>query len=221
FWAKNRMNLYEELVHIPLFLHNPRAPELDGTRSLSLTHTIEIEKTFLDLHGVEPAAEMQGFSLLSMRQGEKRRKAALFGYFGGAVNVTDGRYSYHLFPESIADQEIYQYTVMPTHIWAPFSVGELSQATLARPFDFTKGVPLLKVPVTERSPMYNNYGPGALLESDTRLYDLATDPEQSQPIHDAAVEDRMRRLMIELMAVNDAPPEAYARVGLSREGILA
>ena len=27
FWAKNRMNLYEELVHIPLFLHDPRAPE--------------------------------------------------------------------------------------------------------------------------------------------------------------------------------------------------
>ena len=26
FWAKNRMNLYEELVHIPLFMHDPRAP---------------------------------------------------------------------------------------------------------------------------------------------------------------------------------------------------
>ena len=25
FWAKNRMNLYEEIVHIPLFVHDPRA----------------------------------------------------------------------------------------------------------------------------------------------------------------------------------------------------
>ena len=26
FWAKNRMNLYEEIAHIPLFIHDPRAP---------------------------------------------------------------------------------------------------------------------------------------------------------------------------------------------------
>ena len=27
FWAKNRMNLYEEIVHIPLFVHDPRHPQ--------------------------------------------------------------------------------------------------------------------------------------------------------------------------------------------------
>ena len=36
--------------------------------------------------------------------------------------------------------------------------------TLSPPLAFTKGAALLKVPVIARSPMYNNYGPGALLE---------------------------------------------------------
>ena len=30
--------------------------------------------------------------------------------------------------------------------------------------------------------MYNNYGPGGLLENETRLYDLETDPGQEQPL---------------------------------------
>jgi hypothetical protein len=208
--------MYEELVHIPLFVHDPRAPELAGTRSDALTQSVDMAKTFLEFFGVEPAPEMGGHSLLSMRKGEQRREAVIFGYFGGAVNITDGHHSYHLFPEDLENQEIYQYTLMPTHIFEPFSVEELQSATLAEPFDFTKGVPLLKVPVTSRSPINNNYGPGALLEKDTRLYDLDADPRQQKPIRDAAVEDRMRRLMARLMADNDAPPEAFARLGLTQ-----
>jgi hypothetical protein len=70
------------------------------------------------------------------------------------------------------------------------------------------------VPVIRRSPMYANYGPGAILESDTRLYDLQTDPGQERPLRDAALEARMVRLMRELMAQNEAPSEAYARLAL-------
>ncbi len=57
---------------------------------------------------------------------------------------------------------------MPTHIWEPFTPGELAQASLADPLPFTKGAPVLKIPVTERSPMFDNYGPGALLENEVR-----------------------------------------------------
>ena len=82
---------------------------------------------------------------------------------------------------------------MPTHIFEPFTPEELSQASLAEPFPFTKGAKLLKVPVIERSPIYNVYGPGAMIENDTRLYDLATDPGQEKPMQDAGVEARLEQ----------------------------
>lgn len=209
FWAKNRMNMYEEIVHIPLFIHDPRTGK--AGRSNRLTQSIDMAPTFLDLFGVAPPPEMEGRSLL--RDGG--REAAIFGYFGGAVNVTDGRHTYHRFPEDLRGQEIFQYTVMPTHLNRRFTTEELSTATLTAPFGWTKNVPLLKVPVTERSPMYANYGPGALLESDTRLYDLLTDPGQEKPMRDSAIEARLTRLMRDLMVQNEAPPEAFARLALT------
>ena len=214
FWAKNRMNLYEEIVHIPLFAHDPRRPR-GGERVSALTQAIDIAPTVLDLFGVPAPREMEGHNLLPASGPVARREAAIFGYFGGAVNVTDGRYTYHRFPADLRRQEIYQYTVMPTHIYALFTPEELAGASLAEPFAFTKGAKLLRVPVIERSPMYNNYGPGAFIESDTRLYDLETDPGQDRPIRDDAQERRLMRLMAGLMAQNDAPPEAFRRLEIA------
>lgn len=209
FWAKNRMNMYEEIVHIPLFIHDPRNP---GARRVSrLTQSIDVGPTFLDLYGIEPPVETEGYSLLSDRE----REAVLFGYFGGAVNVTDGRYTYHRFPADLEKQEIFQYTLMPTHITQPFTPDELQASTLAAPFGWSKNVPLLKVPVIDRSPMYANYGPGALLEKDTRLYDLVSDPGQIAPLADPAVEKRMIELMKSLMQANEAPSEAFERLEIS------
>ena len=96
---------------------------------------------------------------------------------------------------------------MPTHITARFTPEELRGATLAAPFDWTKGVPLLKVPVIERSPMYHNYGPGCLLENETRLYDLVADPGQQVPLADAGRRGSgWSRRWRALMRATDAPP---------------
>jgi hypothetical protein len=218
FWAKNRMNMYEEIVHIPLFLHDPRQPKGAGDRRSALTQTIDLAPTFLGLFDVPPAAEMQGRSLLPLLEADRLlRRGALFGYFGGAINVTDGRYTYHRFPPDLRSQELYQYTLMPTHIWEPFTPEELAEASLARPMPFTKGAPVLKIPVIERSPMFDNYGPGALLESETRLYDLAVDPGQNTPLSAPEIERKMALLMRDLMCANDAPPEAYARIAITPE----
>lgn len=208
FWAKNRMNMYEEIVHIPLFVHDPRNP---GARRVSrLTQSIDVGPTFLDLYGVSAPAEAEGYSLLS----DHERDAILFGYFGGAVNVTDGRYTYHRFPADLENQEIFQYTLMPNHMAQRFTPEELASSTLSPPFGWTKQVPLLKVPVTNRSPMYSNYGPGALIEKETRLYDLASDPGQEFPLAEPDIEERMASLMSKLMRGNEAPEEAFSRLGL-------
>ncbi|CAN7670558.1 hypothetical protein [Pararhizobium sp. LjRoot238] len=104
---------------------------------------------------------------------------------------------------------------MPTHIWEPFTPEELAGASLAQPMPFTKGAPVLKIPVIERSAIFDNYGPGALLESETRLYDLADDPGQNTPLVSPEIEQAMTRLMQDLMRANDAPPEAYGRIAIA------
>src|SRR5580698_8492361 len=218
FWAKNRMNLYEEIVHIPLFVHDPGNPR-PGERSTVLTQSIDLAPTFLDLFGLPSAVEMEGHSVLAAaRSKTPLREAALFGYFGGAVNVTDGRYTYHRFPADLKTQEIFQYTVMPTHIHSMFTPEELSGASLSDGFPFTKGAKLLKIPVTERSPMFQMYGPGALLENDTRLYDLRADPGQNKPLRGSEHEARLLQLMARLMEANEAPPEAFERLELTPPG---
>jgi arylsulfatase A-like enzyme len=119
FWAKNRMNMYEEIVHVPLFVHDPTQPVSARCRRSALTQTIDIAPTFLDLFHVPAPAEMLGHSLLRLLRADVQlRQGALFGYFGGAINVTDGRYTYHRFPLDPRSQELYQYTLMPTISWS-------------------------------------------------------------------------------------------------------
>lgn len=215
FWAKSRMNLYEEIVHIPLFIYHPDHASRGGERRRVLTQTIDLAATFLDAFGATPPPEMQGRSLLPvLARDMELREAALFGYFGGAVNVTDGRFTYHRFPVDLHRQELYQYTLMPTHMWEPFSVEELRSAVLSCAFSFTKGAPVLKVPVTDRSPMYDSYGPGVLLEHDTRLYDLEKDARQERPLSDPEAEQRLIEVMRRLVIDNDGPKEVFARLGI-------
>ncbi|WP_244478802.1 MULTISPECIES: sulfatase-like hydrolase/transferase [unclassified Mesorhizobium] len=221
FWAKNRMTLYEEIAHVPLMVAHPKQ-DVAGTRRNALTQVIDLAPTFLDLFGLPPCADMTGQSLLPvLAHDTPLRDALLFGYFGGAINATDGRYTYHCYPVDADKVEINQYTLMPMHLNCMFSVEELKQTTLTREFSFSKGVPILKVPVTDRSPMYFNYGPGSLIEKETRLYDLETDPKQQRPLSDVAAETKIRDRMLDLMRLNEAPPEAFERVGARSAGQLA
>lgn len=221
FWAKNRMILYEEIAHVPLMICHPRLA-VAGTRRQALTQVIDLAPTFLDLFGIEIPPEMMGSSLLPVLERDAPiREALIFGYFGGAINATDGRYTYHCYPADAEKVEIYQYTLMPMHMNTLFSVDELKPATLTSEFSFSKGVPLLKIPVTERSVMYFNYGPGSLLEKETRLYDLETDPRQLHSLKDPAAEKSIREKMLRLMHRNEAPPEAFQRVAAQPSELAA
>ena len=63
-WAKNRMPLYEEISHIPLFFYHPKFMKLGGERRTSLTQTIDLMPTFLDLYDAPIPDEVQGYSLI-------------------------------------------------------------------------------------------------------------------------------------------------------------
>ncbi len=212
-WAKNRMPFYNEVARIPLMISLPGVP--GGHRVPALTQTIDLMPTILDLHGEAPGPHVQGRSLLPLCDGsaESVRDIALYGIFGGAINATDGRYTYFRYPEAMESRELFEYTLMPAHNRSLFTIEELAPATLHHGFDFTCGAPVLRLPAradAKRSPRQ-----GGFAEATTALYDLEGDPDQHKPLADAAVEDRLCSLMKAEMAAHDAPAELFTRFDLT------
>ncbi len=204
-WAKNTQPWYSELARTPLFIWDPRA-QRQGTMVNSLAQMIDLPATLLEFFGIERPADMQGVPLReAVATGAPARTGALFGVHGGHVNVTDGRYVYMRAPKAPDNTPLYEYTLMPTRMRRLFTPAELQDATLVEPLSFSKNSPLLKV---RGSSAVDAHGFGTL------LFDLETDPQQEHPIQDAALEERMIRLLVELMQANDAPPEQYERLGI-------
>jgi hypothetical protein len=124
---------------------------------------------------------------------------------GGHLNVTDGRYVYMRAPVHADNRPLYDYTLMPTHMRNRFDVDELQDIELAEPFSFTKGCRVMRI---AGRPWASHH------EFGTLLWDVEADPRQRQPLNDPAIEERMIRLMVQLLQQNDAPLEQYARLGL-------
>jgi arylsulfatase A-like enzyme len=213
-WGKSRMPVYQEIAHIPLFVHHPDHRSKAGERRTSLTQNVDLMPTFCELFGVSPPPEVIGRSMLPLLEADKsERTAAIYGYWGGGINITDGDYTYFCYPKNMKGQDLYQYTVMPTHMANMFSVDELSGAGLSAPFNFTKGVPLLRIPHKPRLDTEPHWFvfPEQVEETVTVLYDLQEDPGQMQPITDPKIIDRLNREMFRLMRELDAPKETILR----------
>jgi len=208
-WGKNMQPWYDENIHTPLFVWDPVSGTSD-TSNDALVQTIDLGPTLLDVFGVEPTERMQGRSLLPViRDADPGHDAALFGSFGGHVNVTDGRYVYMRAASGPENAPLYEHTLMPTHMNSRFTPDELRDAELVPPFDFTRDVPLLRVPGSAFGDP-SSFG--------TALFDLTTDPGQEQPVLDDDVELRMVGLLLDLMRANDAPASQFERLGLPRTG---
>jgi arylsulfatase A-like enzyme len=206
-WAKCVQPFYNELVHCPLCIWDPRAGAA-GLRRQSLVQTIDIPATLLEYFGCALPPDMEGRPLReTIADDAPVREAGLYGLHGGHVNVTDGRHAYMRAPAREENAPLFNYTLMPTHMRGLFSPAELAEAELAGPFRFTKGCPTLRIPSRGRAGRnYHQFG--------TLLFDLEADPHQESPIEDAAIEKRMTDHMVRLMRANDAPPEQYERLGL-------
>lgn len=202
-WGKNAAPWYDETIHTPLFVWDPREGA-HGERRDSLVQTIDFAPTLLDFFGVPIPGDMQGTPLR-----DTAREAGLFGSFGGHASVTDGRYVYMRAPATPGNTPLLEHTLMPTHMHRPFSPEELRGAELVPPFSFTKDVPVVRVPGYT---MISPYAFGTL------LYDLVEDPGQERPQIDDEIELRMIGLLVELMRANDAPPSQYERLGLPPTG---
>ncbi len=210
-WGKGVSPNYEELVHTPLFLWDPRCPSAMGQHRQALVQTIDLAPTLLDFFGVKIPPDMMGKPLGGIiANGAPVRQYALFGYHGAPVGVTDGRW---VLLRAVADNsvEMYQYTHMPTHMRALFSVQEMRTATLHPGFSFTKGAPVMKI----KSPVNPRFVK-AQAEGEDLLFDLEQDPAQQHPLDDKTKTNELLDAMAHLFAENDAPDELYARFGLKK-----
>ena len=91
---------------------------------------------------------------------------------------------------------------------------ELEYATISKPFNFTKNMPLLKIPAGFRDSAGTDDG---VAEYGSQLFDLVTDENELHPIDDAELEDKLCTEMVKLMIESDAPDELYERMGLVKE----
>ena len=93
---------------------------------------------------------------------------------------------------------------MPTHMRQFFSNEELQTATLHKPFDFTKDVPVLKINRIERK---TDGGYKGFEDTKSALYNLIDDPGQLSPIADEKKSKEYQQIMIDIINKYDPPEE--------------
>ena len=208
-WAKVWMPFYEEIARTPFFVWDPRCPQAAGQRRSALVQpAIDLGPTLLEFFGQQPTKDMLGKSLKeTIARDAPVREAAIFGQHGHQVNVTDGRYVYMRSAISDDALHLFEYTLMPTHMKAPFEPSELQEIELAEPFGFTKGCRTMRIPGRPWSFKPSRFP--------TRLYDVVADPGQRSPLNDPALERRMIDQLLRLMDECEAPAEQFARLGLN------
>lgn len=208
-WGKVRMPHYNEVARIPLFIWDPRSAAANVRRE-SLVQNIDLAPTLLDYFNLAPAPDMRGRNLAGAIAGDRPvRTAALFGHHGGHVNCTDGRFVYMRAPANPDNTPLYNYTLMPAHMKAPFSLDELSTMQACGPLPFSKKCPVMKIDASgarAKGPARREFG--------TMLFDLNADPGQAHPVRDDDLESHMQKMLADLLREHDAPSEQFVRMGL-------
>ncbi len=212
YWMKNVMPLYNEIVRIPLVVKLPGG-EGAGTRVAALTQTTDIMPTVLDAFGRPPPPHVQGKSLRRAIAGETLREDAIFGYFGKATNITDGRYVYMRNPVNADAGPLHAYTAMPVaglNAWFPREVHERME--MGRYFGHTYNMPLYKIPA-EGAPPEHHPGEEPYVARH-QLFDTQADPQEATPLDDPAREAHFASRIAAHLQAYEAPPEQYTRLGL-------
>jgi arylsulfatase A-like enzyme len=208
-WAKCHTPFYNEIAHTPLFCWDPRLRRA-GRRCDALVQLIDVPATLLDLFAQPLPPAMQGRPLSdAVAAGSDFRPAALFGMFGGHLNITDGRHVLMQAPIH-PEEPIHEYTLMPTRMRRLFEPDELAAATLSPPLPFTKGMPLLRVPASGTMPA----GRTPLPTMVTSLYDTTRDSAQLEPLDDPVVTAELLAHALCIARAHDAPAAILRRYGL-------
>ncbi len=213
YWMKNYMPVYNEIACLPLVMKLPGG-ERAGRRSAALTQTIDLMPTFLDYFGCPAPPHVYGHSLRSALDGTSSRRDCIFGYFGKAMNITDGQHVYFRNPVNADGGPLYAYTAMPTgglNRWYPRE--DYPRWEMGRYFGHTYNMPLYRIPeagqVPEAVPGEESFAGRHF------LYDLREDPRQENPLQDPALEAHFVDRIVAHLQACEAPAEQYTRLGFA------
>lgn len=204
YWAKGYMMCYEELTHIPLMIYHPDFDN-ENKQCTSLTATMDIMPTFMEMHGASLPEHVQGQSLMHLLSNpeEPHKDAVLFGYYGADINLFDGRYTYCR--QALEGSIVHHHTAMPRAFSDFIGRKELAGAEFGIFLNSTYQIPHYRIADVSRqhhnAPDYNP------------IYDVQNDPFQTKPILDDALENRLAEKMLELLRRYDAPECQYSRMG--------
>ncbi len=206
--GKNLFPVWNEMASIPLIIHLPGSRHAGGHRE-QITQNIDMMPTILDYFNVSFKHEIHGRSLKDILEnnGPGNRQAALYGFYGKNVNVTDGEYTYFRASANKENQPLYSYFQMPgTYAYHDIKGEELYRdAELGNFLPHVAGKVIRarnKVELTEYI-------------KDTHLYNILSDPAQKKNLANTDIEKKYIELIKRTMKEMDSPPEQYERMGLN------
>lgn len=194
--------LYDTIVQTPLMIHHPGS---DRDRVSELTAAIDLYPTMMELVGAQVPENTHGQSLLPLLTDSTKmhREAALFGLWGGGINITDGQYTYH--HPCDTDVPAYCHSTMQINARGAFHADEPNLDAESGSF-----LPYTDAPVWRyTAPSYNRH-------ESPLLFDTEADPGQREnlaPNHDATVQ-QMQELLVKTLEGLSAPEHQYERLNL-------
>lgn len=204
--GKPDCHVYNILANTPLIIWHPEAVT-NGGRVPALTSAVDLYATVLDILQLDADHGPHSRSIVPLlrKTVDRIREYALYGYYGRAVNVTDGHLTYHRAPDWDRPLYLYSSGFMNELNWFhPVEMPNPDTVESGRFLPYTPS-PVWRYPV-RFAPWY----------SDSPLFDVREDPWQetdlsaSAPHHVQRMESLMRRALNEL----SAPEELFARLGL-------
>lgn len=202
YWAKNYMFDYEQIAKIPLIIYHPKVSDTPKVIN-SLTATIDIPLTILEMHEVAPMENVHGKSLMHLlEEDSQHHKWLLYGYFGKDVSITNGEITYTRQP--LDDSIVHNHTAMPFDYQC--SPDKYHNAEMGKFLTYTN-MPVYRL--EEKSFKHHN------APNHNLIYNIKEDPNQLSPIEDRKLEDKLTKQMVQMLDEVDAPECQYVRLGLN------
>lgn len=203
--GKNYMPMYDEIAHIPFYIHDPRNKEARGRRQ-ALAQTMDIPATLMEYFECDSSTmDMDGSSLTPIIENDTAiHDTILYGVHGGHTQIFDGRYVLMKAPNG-TNEPLVNITLMPTNMRTLYERDVLVGGTLVEGSRFTNDIPALKY--FETSSMNpSQYG--------DLLFDMINDPNQQCNVQDEQLMQKMCMKLKNAMEKVQAPEEEFIRIGL-------